>query len=1181
MQTNNVYDTFFQQDEAAYIGAFSTLIKDSYSAPLPGDLVAMCKNQNQVTVSTVKSITTSMLSSDLQIFCGTETICTIPTGFTVTMNSNLNVAALVLDGSLVWNDVTQPSSDQWLCAGYIAVNGGQFDMNLTSKQGYIYIKNNGLKHPMVQTRAFGSYNAGKIRVSGRPLVRTWSLLADKATYAPTMPSSNGNAEDYTIGGFEAHNTIKLLSKDGTSTGVISSIFESKTLYTGENMSALMQAEVINLSRNIIITGDDFQHVNCVNDVVDGKPPDHIQADHCSCWKNINRNQCTLGLHTIAIGPGSVLSFQYTRIEKCGQRGILGKYCVHLHLISNCSDCKIIGNAFEYGHQRGTTIHGTHLATVENNVYNDIRGATIYVEDGNEMYNRIFYNVGICPWAKSGEKRGCTIPGTDNDQADTTLNQAGLWGLSFTSYAIGNRFANNYNGMLYQEQGFDSGRGLLSGLECLSFQQIGRLEGNTFHGCGRFGTYVLASVFPKKTDRSIEKNGLPTLSTCQEWTTSGEDNGLPATFMHNIDYNNVFVGQYNAGDLQYRFHTSINNNNLIYWKETKNFQDGCSAHIADSFYSSGNLALPDGHGTFILENMIFNDQVHFESSHHCQVGVTGVLCMPTYVFVNMKWTGVISDDRPILKWGPNNGAMFTLGPDDEKNFNGNKLFPAGFCSIVNPYWSYLLALDNGASCFNSNDIARLLNQDPGKFAQKYDGGAIFCKRPVRRLEIFTFNEDGGSYQPMRLELWQSGNLISSVTLNHFQIGDRKRGYSATVVPDLDHQYKLSMTNGGNISPNWIIEFSDPIFGNRWKRDEIDLVVAGRNCPYPVHSQHDRRYIWSGDNYLTVKGRGACTSFPDMPPADCRSQPKLSNVEDCPGKCPNGCTNGYCDCATGECLCNPGFSGLNCNIDTCAAAGCVNGNCAALYLGGSLFVTKKPCVCIDGWYGDRCDTTTPPVPDPDPAPTCFNGCHFYMDSDVAGGQFGGIAASDPKVCCTECNKNAACNSWVFFSYNCYLKTGTQRIHKSGVISGIKCSAGIDSSTNAPITTAPVTTASVTAAPITPNCDGKCKGQYPYGCNSGFQIGYCNAGGGCYYSITNDPNWCCFKGCNQQPSDTSSPVLTNAPTTVTVAPVSASCDGKCSGQYPYGCNSDFSIGYCSSWGGCSYSTMDDPNWCCFKGC
>ena len=60
-------------------------------------------------------------------------------------------------------------------------------------------------------------------------------------------------------------------------------------------------------------------------------------------------------------------------------------------------------------------------------------------------------------------------------------------------------------------------------------------------------------------------------------------------------------------------------------------------------------------------------------------------MPTYVFVNMKWIGVVSDTSRIVQWGKNNGAMFTLGPGEETNLKGNNLFPAGFCSIVNPYW----------------------------------------------------------------------------------------------------------------------------------------------------------------------------------------------------------------------------------------------------------------------------------------------------------------------------------------------------------------------------------------------------------------------------------------------------------------------------------------------------------------
>ena len=116
------YEAFGQEDEAAYMNAFSTLIKDSYAAPLPQDLRTRCENQNQLTAATSRTIANSMTSSDLQIFCGTDTICTIPTGLTVTMNSNLNVAALVISGSLIWNDNTQVANVQWLCAGYIAVS---------------------------------------------------------------------------------------------------------------------------------------------------------------------------------------------------------------------------------------------------------------------------------------------------------------------------------------------------------------------------------------------------------------------------------------------------------------------------------------------------------------------------------------------------------------------------------------------------------------------------------------------------------------------------------------------------------------------------------------------------------------------------------------------------------------------------------------------------------------------------------------------------------------------------------------------------------------------------------------------------------------------------------------------------------------------------------------------------
>jgi hypothetical protein len=51
-----------------------------------------------------------------------------------------------------------------------------------------------------------------------------------------------------------------------------------------------------------------------------------------------------------------------------------------------------------------------------------------------------------------------------------------------------------------------------------------------------------------------------------------------------------VGGYDYGDIQYRNHASFDCNNLLYWKTTKAFADGCSTHIESSFYENGNMVL---------------------------------------------------------------------------------------------------------------------------------------------------------------------------------------------------------------------------------------------------------------------------------------------------------------------------------------------------------------------------------------------------------------------------------------------------------------------------------------------------------------------------------------------------------------------------------------------------------------
>ena len=111
--------------------------------------------------------------------------------------------------------------------------------------------------------------------------------------------------------------------------------------------------------------------------------------------------------------------------------------------------------------------------------------------------------------------------------------------------------------------------------------------------------------------------------------------MSVVVLNSVDYGNAFVGGYNKGDLQYAGHWSSGNLNNIYWKETKNFADGCSAHISDSHYANGALALPDN-AAFIIENTLFTGDSQLETNHHCNVGISGVLCQPTYMLSNVTW-----------------------------------------------------------------------------------------------------------------------------------------------------------------------------------------------------------------------------------------------------------------------------------------------------------------------------------------------------------------------------------------------------------------------------------------------------------------------------------------------------------------------------------------------------------------
>jgi hypothetical protein len=197
----------------------------------------------------------------------------------------------------------------------------------------------------LRARAFGA-DAGDgsdhptITITGHELARTWSLLSeplltgqtqmkllhhpslmgwkvgDRLGVASTQRLSQGWAQDFRIAAIADDGLITLSE---VSTNDFQAEFEAPRV-VGREEAALKSAEVVNLSRNIVITGDDFAHVSCDPNLPEAVSGEETSVLGCRC--SSFRTKCTVGLHTVQ-AHGGVSRIQNARVEKCGQRGNFG------------------------------------------------------------------------------------------------------------------------------------------------------------------------------------------------------------------------------------------------------------------------------------------------------------------------------------------------------------------------------------------------------------------------------------------------------------------------------------------------------------------------------------------------------------------------------------------------------------------------------------------------------------------------------------------------------------------------------------------------------------------------------------------------------------------------------------------------------------------------------------------
>ena len=325
------------------------------NAHKPPQSLDQCKNRGYTnpTREVIVSGGGIVSAASVQSQCGTDSICIVPESLTLRMDGNLNVGALIIRGGLDWNDNSQSSSsDQFLCGGYVVVeNNGSFEMDLNNsantKTGWIYIKNNGAVHPGLRSRSFGtskdrsSSDIPTMIIRGRKLTRTWSLLSeplvpgdttmvlmhnpagmgwrvgDRLGISPTEQAARGWGQDVVIQDIRDDGTVVLMS---TINNYHRADFQTSST-TGN--AALLSAEVVNLSRNIILTGDDFEEVQCDPTLPEAVIGEQTSVLGCRC--SSFRSKCHVGLHSMQKFDG-VTKIEDIRVEKCGQRGTLD-YCV--------------------------------------------------------------------------------------------------------------------------------------------------------------------------------------------------------------------------------------------------------------------------------------------------------------------------------------------------------------------------------------------------------------------------------------------------------------------------------------------------------------------------------------------------------------------------------------------------------------------------------------------------------------------------------------------------------------------------------------------------------------------------------------------------------------------------------------------------------------------------------------
>lgn len=365
------------------------------------------------TVSVLPPASEVKLWSDPSTWNGTKpqqgSAVTIPEGITVLLDETTPpLTSLTIDGTLDFK-----RDNIVLTAGWILVNGKltigsaiqPFEQNAK-----IILTANNVNENIMGMGTRGLMVMGTLELHGGTVIPWTRLNADAAKNATTLTLSEPmqwktgdeiiiSPTDY----FEAASGTSVTQKTSitTITGNTLSISQGLNAFrygqlqyaTAMGMSntpsnlLVPPAADTELKKTPLILDERAIVANLTRNIV-------IESIDDALWKDQG-----FGAH-VMIAAGATARVQGVELRRVGQRGKLGRYGFHWHMLSyngslTLSDANgqfIKNSSIAHSSNRGIVIHGTNGLTIKDNVLFDIQGHGIFTEDAVERRNTFDGNI---------------------------------------------------------------------------------------------------------------------------------------------------------------------------------------------------------------------------------------------------------------------------------------------------------------------------------------------------------------------------------------------------------------------------------------------------------------------------------------------------------------------------------------------------------------------------------------------------------------------------------------------------------------------------------------------------------------------------------------------------------------------------------------------------------------------